>query len=250
VLEDFSRATAVTLAGLSLGFGSLVPVHAAIVHLPGTTVDFYYDDTQPGMAAYGTLGVIGDTIFATPGTFRAESNDGVGIHTSTPTDTFSAYGVVRVVAKAGYQFVGIDIGELGDYQMSAGSTASNASVGVTGWSEVYEWAGGGVFGQTQTENLVITGDFTDHSGQPVDWRGDASFDMTTSAWAGITDIGLGLQNNLTAFSDDVGVSAWIQKKAVAGAVGMEIMTTPIPVPAAVWLFGSGLLGLIGIARRK
>jgi hypothetical protein len=27
-------------------------------------------------------------------------------------------------------------------------------------------------------------------------------------------------------------------------------TSPIPVPAAVWLFGSGLLGLIGIARRK
>ena len=26
--------------------------------------------------------------------------------------------------------------------------------------------------------------------------------------------------------------------------------TPVPVPAAVWLFGSGLLGLIGVARRK
>ena len=25
---------------------------------------------------------------------------------------------------------------------------------------------------------------------------------------------------------------------------------PIPVPAAVWLFGSGLLGLVGIARRR
>ncbi|MGB5398541.1 MAG: VPLPA-CTERM sorting domain-containing protein [Gammaproteobacteria bacterium] len=24
----------------------------------------------------------------------------------------------------------------------------------------------------------------------------------------------------------------------------------MPVPAAVWLFGSGLIGLIGIARRK
>jgi len=24
----------------------------------------------------------------------------------------------------------------------------------------------------------------------------------------------------------------------------------VPVPAAVWLFGSGLLGLLGIARRK
>ena len=30
----------------------------------------------------------------------------------------------------------------------------------------------------------------------------------------------------------------------------EIPLTTVPVPAAVWLFGSGLVGLIGIARRK
>ena len=29
-----------------------------------------------------------------------------------------------------------------------------------------------------------------------------------------------------------------------------VATTPVPLPAAAWLFGSGLLGLIGIARRK
>ena len=29
-----------------------------------------------------------------------------------------------------------------------------------------------------------------------------------------------------------------------------IITSPVPVPAAVWLFASGLLGLVGIARRK
>lgn len=28
------------------------------------------------------------------------------------------------------------------------------------------------------------------------------------------------------------------------------MAHPVPVPAAVWLFGSGLLGLVGIARRR
>jgi hypothetical protein len=29
-----------------------------------------------------------------------------------------------------------------------------------------------------------------------------------------------------------------------------ISTTVIPIPAAAWLFGSGLIGLIGLARRK
>lgn len=34
------------------------------------------------------------------------------------------------------------------------------------------------------------------------------------------------------------------------AVGAISSAPPIPIPAAVWLFGSGFLGLIGIARRK
>jgi hypothetical protein len=29
-----------------------------------------------------------------------------------------------------------------------------------------------------------------------------------------------------------------------------LSVNPVPVPAAVWLFGSGLIGLIGIVRRK
>jgi hypothetical protein len=30
----------------------------------------------------------------------------------------------------------------------------------------------------------------------------------------------------------------------------SIASSPVPIPAAAWLFGSGLLGLIGLARRK
>ena len=29
-----------------------------------------------------------------------------------------------------------------------------------------------------------------------------------------------------------------------------VNAAPVPAPAALWLFGSGLLGLIGVARRK
>jgi hypothetical protein len=36
----------------------------------------------------------------------------------------------------------------------------------------------------------------------------------------------------------------------AALLNYNFITTPVPVPAAVWLFGSGLLGLIGVARRK
>jgi hypothetical protein len=34
---------------------------------------------------------------------------------------------------------------------------------------------------------------------------------------------------------------------ITGTIGEQ---TVIPIPAAVWLFGSGLLGLVGVARRR
>ena len=37
---------------------------------------------------------------------------------------------------------------------------------------------------------------------------------------------------------------------ISGWVSTSASITPVPIPAAVWLFGSGLLGLIGVARRK
>jgi len=48
------------------------------------------------------------------------------------------------------------------------------------------------------------------------------------------------------------VSTTLEGTAYLSASGLVLTGTssPVPLPAAVWLFGSGLLGLAGVARRK
>jgi hypothetical protein len=45
--------------------------------------------------------------------------------------------------------------------------------------------------------------------------------------------------------DNLTLSASGLLSVAAGSV-----TPPVPLPAAVWLFGSGLLGLLGVGRRR
>ena len=59
---------------------------------------------------------------------------------------------------------------------------------------------------------------------------------------------------------DASQSGVIQFELIAGGINSMSITglinsngtaeSVVPVPAAVWLFGSGLLGLVGVARRK
>ena len=42
----------------------------------------------------------------------------------------------------------------------------------------------------------------------------------------------------------------IDGATVGFSYSFDLLLTPVPVPATVWLFGSGLIGLIGFARRK
>jgi len=55
-------------------------------------------------------------------------------------------------------------------------------------------------------------------------------------------------DTMIAFRDSTFTEWWPQVHEKQWALRVEV--SEVPVPAAVWLFGSGLLGLVGIARRK
>ena len=75
---------------------------------------------------------------------------------------------------------------------------------------------------------------------------------TTLSLDGIFD-GLGGTNDFQLFTFD---SSWnnltrVEFDSTAYSLdNIQLDVNPVPVPAAVWLFGSGLIGLAGFARRK
>lgn len=123
--------------------------------------------------------------------------------------------------------------------------------------------------------VAVTGSTTaglNLSGWTVSWNGIASIPMGSTAW------GTGFSNGIGNFTwdgtyghtytldyhgtvphgdpsnfGDVKYALHLVGTVTTGPAATAVANlgpAPVPVPAAVWLFGSGLLGLVGIARRK
>ena len=104
---------------------------------------------------------------------------------------------------------------------------------------------GGVAGSsiTTTHNanyLLFDNIQVGNNGPVIYWSGTEDFGDTDLAMG--FDLGIGYQSRSHKIFDSW--YAWgVQSGDVANA-------SVVPVPAAVWLFGSGLIGLVGFARRK
>ncbi len=207
---------------------------AAIITLSGNTVDFVFDDTQPGLSYYGTLNVVGDSIFATPDSIIAQAVNGGNDSLSVPAT------VVTVVAHAGYEFTSATVGIEGDYTVFG----AGASVSINNTLVVSET---GAPGNNVSPTMVNSG-FGNTDGT-YNWSSVGAADLTTAMWDGVTSIELSLSSILSASTTASGESAQIQEKFTASSV-VAIETTPVPVPAAVWLMGSGLLALFGFSGRR
>lgn len=83
---------------------------------------------------------------------------------------------------------------------------------------------------------------------------DATGSNGTLALSGNTNFILGITDGSSWMSDNGGyIYLGANSYIVSFDSGSSVLTVdvnPVPVPAAAWLFGSGLLGLVGVARRR
>ena len=107
----------------------------------------------------------------------------------------------------------------------------------------------------------------DMSGWTVTWNGIPSIPMGSGAWGsnaeGTADITCGVDcgdgdsytldyTATVPMGDASGFGGVAYTLSLVGTISGGAITaaSAVPVPAAVWLFGSGLVGLAGVARRR
>jgi len=106
----------------------------------------------------------------------------------------------------------------------------------------------------------------DMSGWDVTWNGIGSIPMGAGVWGnssvfseGIGNVVCGLDcGDTDSYTLDYHGTVPLGDASGFGGVkyglhlegNISVATSAVPVPAAVWLFGSGLMGLVGVARRR
>jgi hypothetical protein len=231
-------ATAISLFAFLL---SGQTVSAASVTQCGPTICYTYDNTQAAVAEFGQPTFIGDSVRFLPPSFRAQSDDGVAdsnllISRDTATANFIFDDVYTVSGKdIGF----ISVVEAGDYEIiNDGDVTVDLFLQAASNADAFDVT-------STTSSLDYAGD----SAGLQRWQLDAILrplvdesDIFGTPWLESSSLALNIQNTLTAYTDANGETAWIQKK-------ITLNVSEVPVPAAVWLFGSGL-GLLGWIRRR
>ena len=229
----------------------MMSAHAFSVTQGNVTLSYEDADNQ----LFGTPSVSGsgNTIaFAfTPDNFVAESTNGAGV-----TSVFDILNMDIDVAP-GYQITKLSLVESGDYQLSADYGSANApqvqSRGL--WAitsnTTVDANGTGDLGagfSFRKANLFDTGILTGETSSSS-WSINSVVDLGSVAdWGSDTSVTATLENHLNAWSFDNAELANIAKKI--GGVSVEVEIQPVPVPAAVWLLGSGLMGLLSFGRKN
>ncbi len=221
---------------LVLGMSAATASLAATVTLSGDDVSFTYDDAT----MYGAGMVVGNSLFFQPTNFVDQSLNGAGVVTANETLIIDV-----LVTSDNHSITSLGMFEEGDYIVNGtgASVAASGRLGVT--SNATTCAG--AFGPLacSSSSIFNVAGLGDTGGAGADWSGGTSVNLAdTAGWGSDTSLQLSFQNDLTATTLATGEQGFIAKKF--SAIGLVV----VPVPAAVWLFGSGLLGLVAVSRRR
>lgn len=188
------------------------------------------------MSLFGLPTLAGDSLVFLPPSFRAQSTDGAGIDTATANFIFD-----EVYSRNGVtELRGLTVFESGDYEVTNGDRV-NADLFLSVVNLVPGpplFPGGPALPETATD--LDSFDAIGDSGGLQEWSMLAVVDPKAEFEASATRVSMTIQNTLTAETTDLGEDAWIQKTIT--------LTAAVPVPAAVWLFASGLGLLAGVRR--
>ena len=208
---------------------------SATVNQCGPNICYEYDDAQIAASSnyFGLPTLIGDDMRFLPTSYKAQSIDGVGDHTGTNTDEWgSTFLFDRIYTVSGAEIASITYTERGDYAIGTdGSVTANMLMLVANNNDAQECD-------------CVLNSFTDSGANSLAlWELSGSISPLNSFDSVANDVSASLQNTLFANTDAAGETAFIQKKF------MTLTVTAVPVPAAVWLFISGL-GLLATRLRK
>lgn len=217
-------------------FGFVSPAASAPISYgdyTGTHLSFLNvteDSTTTNDPLFGAPNIIAEQYLFFPTTFTSTST-GAGAY-----DITSGELTMTLRAADGFAISSVNVTELGNYSLTGSGTAST-------WADISAMLDVG----SQSASLLF-----DPAG-PYALPGDSSDyynGSTTLDFSGlrITELSFKLTNVLETQSE-AGTTAFITKNYVGGGVGLEINTTPIPIPGAVWLLVSGLITLWGVRLR-
>lgn len=138
----------------------------------------------------------------------------------------------------------------------------SASTSYNGVAHTFESGASGTWtGTTLNASLGSFAIGSDDATDSVGTRGACTgglcnnFPLTVDSYDGLT-LELVFSADLSSFTGTVNAQTWITTPIIGGTtVSTSIysfagVASPVPVPAAAWLFGSALIGLAGMKRRK
>lgn len=230
-----SRGNKFRIVFLAAVAGAPLASHAATITQCGPNICYEYDDAQAAIALTGLPTLVGDAMTFLPPSFLAHSTDGAGFDTATANFIFDRVYTTDVLN----EIVSFDVHEEFDYEI-----ITDGNVRATLYTQARSLVNA-LDGTSTTVNFgPVSGDT---GGNQID-----TLDALLNPAAAFTDIAnnmsVTIQNTLRAYTGALGEDAFIQKKFTLVTETMN--PAPVPVPAAVWLFGSALGVLVWLRRRS